>query len=64
MWSPGSSCDTSRLRVSFRCRGDDGGTWRATPRFRIAVTSMVEDSAVYAALLTLVSGPAVEGDET
>lgn len=36
--------------------GEDGGTWRATPRFRIAVTSMVEDSSVYAALLVLESG--------
>jgi hypothetical protein len=42
--------------------GDDGGTWRATPRFRIAVTSMVEDSTVYAALLTLVSRSEVEDE--
>jgi hypothetical protein len=42
--------------------GDDGGTWRATPRFRITVTSMVEDSTVYAALLTLVSRSEVEDE--
>lgn len=30
---------------------DDGGTWRATPRFRLAVTAMVEDSDIYGAVL-------------
>lgn len=29
----------------------DGGTWRATPRFRTAVTALVEESDVYAALI-------------
>lgn len=29
----------------------DGGTWRATGRFRVAVTALVEDSDVYSALI-------------
>jgi hypothetical protein len=35
--------------------GDDK-TWRATPRFRIAVRSMVEDSTVFGALVELETG--------
>jgi hypothetical protein len=30
----------------------DGGTWRAAPRFRLAVTSMTEDSVIYGRVLT------------
>lgn len=31
----------------------DGGTWRATPRFRNAVTSLVSDSDIYTALIAV-----------
>lgn len=34
---------------------DDGGTWRATPRFRLAVKTMAEDTDVYAALIDLIA---------
>jgi len=35
----------------------DGGTWRATPRFRTAVAALVEDSDIYAALIDASNAP-------
>lgn len=35
----------------------DGGTWRATPRFRTAVAALVEDSDIYAALIDAEQAP-------
>jgi hypothetical protein len=35
----------------------DGGTWRATPRFRTAVAALVEDSDIYAALIEAEQAP-------
>lgn len=37
---------------------EDGGTYRATHRFRLAVTALVEDSDLYAGLVELTDKPA------
>ena len=40
---------------------DDGGTWRATPRFRVLVTDLVEDSSLYSELYEITHGDTLGG---
>lgn len=42
---------------------DDGGTWRATPRFRTAVAALAEDSDIYAALIRADATPSAGAEE-